>query len=147
MLDENVVKLAKPKPRPYKLADGMGLHLLVNPSGSRLWRLKYRFGNKETCLSFGAYPEVSLAEARKQRDLARAQLRAGIDPMEARRAERARQRTRREARDFRLSLSAADELTVSTRYQSFRLTALHTRALRAFLFAANESQGVPHAAQ
>ncbi|TCO40440.1 tyrosine-type recombinase/integrase [Dokdonella fugitiva] len=71
---------------PGKLFDGGGLFLLVRQSGSRLWRMKYRFAGKELLLSFGAYPEVSLAEARQRRDEARALLREGVDPSQARRA-------------------------------------------------------------
>jgi Arm DNA-binding domain len=59
-LTTKAVDNAKPKEKPYKLADGEGLFLLVNPGGSRLWRLKYRRGGKEKLLSFDAYPKVGL---------------------------------------------------------------------------------------
>ncbi|WP_256940790.1 Arm DNA-binding domain-containing protein, partial [Acetobacter indonesiensis] len=52
-----------PREKPYKLSDTGGLFILVQASGSRLWRMKYRFGGKEKLLSFGAYPEVTLASA------------------------------------------------------------------------------------
>ncbi|MDQ1108376.1 integrase [Stenotrophomonas rhizophila] len=68
--------------------DGGGLYLEVMPSGSRIWRLKYRIAGRETRATFGAYPEVSLTEARDRRSKARAQLRDGIDPNAAK-AERA----------------------------------------------------------
>ena len=74
------VQNAKPKDRPYKLTDGDGLHLLVNPNGSKLWRLRYRFGDKQNMLSFGAFPEVTLASAREKRDDARKLLADGKDP-------------------------------------------------------------------
>jgi len=64
----------------YKLADGGGLHLLVQPGGSKLWRFRYRFGGKENMLALGAFPEVSLAAARTKRDDARKLLSAGTDP-------------------------------------------------------------------
>jgi integrase len=79
-LTDAVCKNAKPSDRPYKLADGGGLHLLVKPIGGRYWRMKYRHAGKEKLLSFGVYPEVSLAEARKKRDAARKLLDADIDP-------------------------------------------------------------------
>ncbi|WP_083967235.1 integrase arm-type DNA-binding domain-containing protein, partial [Methylosinus sp. R-45379] len=60
-----------------------GLHLLVNPNGSRLWRLKYRVGGKEKLLSIGRYPEVSIKMAREARDNARGLLAAGVDPSQA----------------------------------------------------------------
>ncbi len=71
---------AKPKTKPYMLADGEGLHLLVKTSGSKLWRLRYRFGGKANTLSFGSFPTVSLLTARKERTTIREQLAAGIDP-------------------------------------------------------------------
>lgn len=70
--------------------DGGGLYLHVQPSGSRLWRLKYRFAGVERLLALGVYPEVSLAEARDAAEVARAQLRDGKDPMSERRAAEAR---------------------------------------------------------
>jgi len=64
----------------YKLGDGEGLHLLVRPNGSKLWRLKYRFDGKEKLLSFGAYPGVSLGDARLKRAEAKLLLADGLDP-------------------------------------------------------------------
>ncbi|NLV24183.1 MAG: DUF4102 domain-containing protein [Deltaproteobacteria bacterium] len=66
--------------KPTKLWDGGGLFLLVNPSGSKLWRLKYRFGGKEKLISLGKYPEVSISDARKLRSDARQFLLERIDP-------------------------------------------------------------------
>jgi integrase len=70
----------KPTDRPYKLADAGGLYLEVSPKGGKYWRLKYRFEGKGKRLAFGAYPEVSLKEAREKRDQARKLLAQGIDP-------------------------------------------------------------------
>ena len=75
---------AKPKETPYKLSDGNGLHLLVNPSGSKLWRLRYRFGGRQKMIGLGSYPEVSLAQARDKRDEARKLIAAGTDPSQKR---------------------------------------------------------------
>jgi len=80
MLTDVQLRRLKPRDKPYKLADAGGLFVLVQPGGSRLWRMKYRIGGREKLLSFGAYPEVSLADARDARDQARAELRAGRDP-------------------------------------------------------------------
>lgn len=74
---------------PIKKADGKGLYIQVNPNGSKLWRFKYRFGGKEKQLAFGAYPEVSIAEARKRRNDARALIREGIDPSLERKRDKA----------------------------------------------------------
>jgi len=89
MLTLPKIKNAKPSGRPYKLADGQGLTLLVKPDGAKSWRFRYRYAGKENMLGFGNWPEVSIAEARDLRDAARAQLRAGIDPSGARRETRA----------------------------------------------------------
>lgn len=80
MLTDAAIRKVKPREKQFKLTDAHGLFLLVKPTGSRLWQMKYRYGGKEKLLSFGPYPEVSLAEARTSRDSARADLRAGIDP-------------------------------------------------------------------
>jgi integrase len=74
------IQNAKPKGKRYTLADGNGLHLLVKPTGIKLWRFRYRFASKANMLSFGSYPEVSLATAREKRDEARKLLAAGSDP-------------------------------------------------------------------
>jgi integrase len=71
---------AQSKPKPYKLFDGGGLFLLVNPNGSKLWRLKYRFGGREKLLALGPFNLVSLKEARDKRDAAKKLLLDGIDP-------------------------------------------------------------------
>lgn len=82
-------KTAKPKDASYKLADGGGLYLEVMPTGRKLWRMKFKQGSgKESRLAFGAYPEVSLAEARAKRDAARKQLAGGVDPAQAKRIEK-----------------------------------------------------------
>ncbi|MCM1128427.1 MAG: integrase arm-type DNA-binding domain-containing protein [Oxalobacter formigenes] len=80
---------AKPKEKPYKLADGGGLYLLVNPDGGKYWRMKYRFGGKEKTLAFGKYPDISLGEARKRRQEAKTLLQQDIDPGENKKAQKA----------------------------------------------------------
>src|SRR5690349_21588584 len=75
----------KPAAKPYKVFDAGGLYLQITPVGGRHWRLKFRVFGKEQLLSFGSYPEVSLAEARAKRDDARIMLREGVDPAAARR--------------------------------------------------------------
>lgn len=79
-LTDVAVRSAKAREKPYKLGDALGLFLLVQPKGGKLWRLKYRVDGKEQKLSLGAYPEVGLSEARKRRDEARQLLAAGKDP-------------------------------------------------------------------
>lgn len=79
-LTDTAVRAAKPREAPYKLADAGGLYLLVNPTGSRLWRLKYRHAKREKLLALGAYPAVTLADARSRRDEAKVLLAKGDDP-------------------------------------------------------------------
>lgn len=79
-LNDTVIKAAKPRGKDWKLPDEKGLYLLVTPAGGKLWRFKFRYLGKEKKLSLGAYPEVSLAKARKLRDAAREQLADGHDP-------------------------------------------------------------------
>ena len=67
-LTDVAIRNAKPRLKPYKLGDSLGLFLLVQRAGGKLWRLKYRVDGKEKKLSIGSYPEVGLAEARRRRD-------------------------------------------------------------------------------
>lgn len=91
VLTDTEIRNAKPKEKPYRMADGLGLYLMVTPAGGKLWRWKYRFprGGAEKLMSFGGYPEVSLEEARETHLAARKLLRGGIDPMEQRKADKA----------------------------------------------------------
>ncbi|TJW45193.1 MAG: DUF4102 domain-containing protein, partial [Mesorhizobium sp.] len=75
---------ARPASKLLKLSDGGGLQLWVQPTGSRLWRLAYRFDGKQKLLALGSYPLISLAEARKARDDAKRLLLSGIDPAQER---------------------------------------------------------------
>ncbi|AOR77274.1 tyrosine-type recombinase/integrase [Novosphingobium resinovorum] len=86
------VASAKPRERDYKLSDGGGLYLLVRPNGTKLWRLNYRYLEKHRTLAFGAWPEVSLADARDRRDDARRLLAAGTDPSHQQKVDAARAR-------------------------------------------------------
>lgn len=94
-LTDTKVRNAKPEKKQIKLFDGDGLFLLISPpgkrtpNGSRCWRFKYRFNGKEKLLALGTYPEVSLSDARDKRTEARRQIAAGIDPSEARKAQKA----------------------------------------------------------
>ncbi len=83
------VSKAKPRPDEYKLSDGGGLHLLVTPSGGKLWRLQYRFCGKQKTLAMGQYPAVSLADARQRREDARKLLANSQDPALAKKHQRA----------------------------------------------------------
>ncbi|MGC2456705.1 MAG: integrase arm-type DNA-binding domain-containing protein [Gallionellaceae bacterium] len=79
-LTDVAARKAKPKAKPYKLADGGGLFLLVQPNGAKYWRLKYRHGGREKLLALGVYPETTITEARTRREEARKLLANGNDP-------------------------------------------------------------------
>lgn len=88
-LTDTTIRNAKPGKKPIKLSDGGGLQLWVMPTGSKLWNLAYRdLNRKQRKLSFGAYPTVSLADARKRRDEAKALLASGIDPSQQKRIDK-----------------------------------------------------------
>jgi integrase len=87
-LTDTEIRRSKPGDKPFKLSDGGGLHLMVTPSGGRLWRWKYRFEGAEKLMALGRYPEIPLAEARERRDAARKRLANGADPMVERMAEK-----------------------------------------------------------
>ena len=82
-LTELGLRKAKPSSKPKKLSDGGGLFLLLHPSGSKYWRMKYRIIGKEKLLAIGVWPEVSLIEARKKRNEAKQLLKSGKDPSAA----------------------------------------------------------------
>lgn len=88
MLTDTAIRNAKPREKPYKVSDSQGLYLLVNPRGSKLWRVKYRINGVERKLAIGPYPEITLAEARAARDAARRQIAHAIDPNYAKRQAR-----------------------------------------------------------
>jgi integrase len=88
-LTDRAIRSLKSGFKPVRKADGLGLYIEAQPTGSKLWRQKYRFGGREKRLSLGSYPEVSLAEARRRRDRNRATLQCGIDPALERRKAKA----------------------------------------------------------
>ena len=90
-LTDTAIKKIKPGDKPVKLSDARGLYLMVNPVGSKLWRWKYRFLDKEKVMSLGAYPDVSLAQARDGMGAARKLLASGTDPMAKRASDKVAQ--------------------------------------------------------
>jgi integrase len=82
------IKNAAPGDRAYSLSDGHGLHLRVEPNGSKLWRWNYRFEGKQKTMALGIYPQVSLAEVRERHTEERKTLASGVDPMAKKKADR-----------------------------------------------------------
>jgi integrase len=87
-LTKAALRAAKPTRKPYKLSDGGGLYLLVNPNGALWWRLKYQFEGREKLLSLGVHPHISLQQARALRDDAKKAVANGVDPSAKRQAEK-----------------------------------------------------------
>ncbi len=87
-LTDAQIKQLKPEKDTGKHFDGEGMYLEVTAAGGKYWRLKYRFGGKENRISFGVYPTVTLAEARRKRTAAKEMIRRGIDPSQSRKIEK-----------------------------------------------------------
>jgi len=85
MRTDTKVRTAKSRAKPYKLGDVNRLFLLVAPGGGKLWRWNYNFDGKNKTMALGAYPHISLAEARCKRDEAYSILCEGQDPNVAKR--------------------------------------------------------------
>lgn len=115
-LTDRRIKSLKPKETSYKAFDGRGLYILIKPSGSKLWKMKYRFEGKEKTLSFGPYPETSLSEARERSLAARKQLGTGLDPS----AEQKRQAKETEAQSTTFEHLAREWMTKHLRDKSPR---------------------------
>jgi len=98
-LTEIEAKKAKATEKPMKLSDGGGLFLLVQPNGSKYWRLAYRFNGKQKTLALGVYPDISLKDARQRREDARKLLANDVDPGENRKAAKSA-KTERAANSF-----------------------------------------------
>ena len=112
------IKNLKPKDKPYKVSDFDGLYVLVNPNGSRLWRVKYRLHGKEGLLSLGVYPAITLLQARQMRDEARAQVAVEIDPGEVKR-ERAALIKQKHANTFEsVAESCLNKITIEGRAEA-----------------------------
>ncbi|MEJ1464365.1 MAG: Arm DNA-binding domain-containing protein [Candidatus Sedimenticola sp. (ex Thyasira tokunagai)] len=123
--------------KPYKMGDSGGLFLLVQPNGGKWWRFKYWFAGKGNQVSLGAYPQVSLTEARERRDSYRAMLADGINPSnyakEQRAAQRAKEARQLAATRFQIDSDGALAFRLGTR--RLTLTPSETAELRSFLDA------------
>ena len=80
MLNDTQVRDYRPKDKLYRVSDSYGLCIEINPNGSKLWRHRYRFNHKATMMSLGAYPEVSILDARQARDRNKQLLKQGLNP-------------------------------------------------------------------
>ncbi|MFS2222573.1 Arm DNA-binding domain-containing protein [Pantoea sp. B65] len=87
-LTDLAIRKAAPRSKAYKLSDGHGLYLLISPSGSKLWYQKFRYDSKENRIAPGAYPSITLRDARELQLQVRATLDKGSNPAEQRREEK-----------------------------------------------------------
>lgn len=121
----------KLKVPPYKLSDEKGLYLFVQPTGGRLWRFDYRFDGKRKTLALGAYPDVSLADARNKRDDARKQIANDIDPCETKKAVKA-SKTNSLANSFEVVAREWISTKMQTKSERYQLNVL--RRFELYLF-------------
>jgi integrase len=85
-LSDKKIDKAQPQAKEVKMFDGGGLYILITPTGGKLWNMKFRFNGKEKKLSLGAYPALSLTDARQRREDAKKLLANGVDPGEMKKA-------------------------------------------------------------
>jgi hypothetical protein len=144
-LTEEQIESLLPKARSFIIGDGGGLYLEVTPTGAKLWRMAYRRGGKETSITFGPYPSVSLTEARQHRDSARRLIDEGIDPVDRRRKQGKPERASIAIKPrLRLSMSDDGSLTLEKRSGRLTLSAAQVTALRSFLSATTDDDtGAP----
>lgn len=140
-LTNEIVQNAAPKAKQYKMADSGGMYLQVMPTGSKYWRMDYRFERKQHTLALGVYPDVNLSVARDRKDEAKAMLAGGVNPAVLRREARieaAQQKAlvkfETKPPSFRLSI-ADNALTIQTQSNKLTLSPEQTDAVRTFLIA------------
>lgn len=135
-LTESQIRLLEPAAKLYQCSDGRGLFLEIHPSGSKLWRFKYRFLGKQKRLALGRYPDVGLEGARRKLDEARQVLAGGEDPLAARKlhklvaAFKAANSFEDVAKDFIEKMIAEERAQVTTDKMVWQLTLLKPIAHR-----------------
>lgn len=139
-LTENQIIELAPRVSRFKLADGHGLYLTIEPTGKKKWRMDYKRHGKETCISFGSYPEVSLSEARQRCTNAWALIADEIDPVEHKRElGRLDRAARPKAPQLHFSMNAQGGMAIENKTSRLTLSAVQVAALRAFMIATNEA--------
>ena len=142
IINNQIIKSLDARSKPYKFSIGRGLFWLVNPTGSKCWRMKYRIEGKEKSLTFGAWPDVTIKEAIVLRDKARVKIKEGYDPAIDKAHEREQRRQERAKQSFQLSLSEHYGLTIKTTKQTLSLTPEQTQAVKAFLLSGGNNDAI-----
>ncbi len=136
LTDKEIIAL-KPKTKPYKIGMGKSLVIYVRPNGKIYWRGRYRFEGKETTISIGTHPEISISEAHEYFDNAKKMIRLGINPNAALREEkreiREELKNRKVESMFKLDLAEDGGLIISRNSKTLSLTPKQTEALKSFL--------------
>ena len=142
-LTETQIAALEPKSIRYKVADGSGLHLMVQPTGTKSWRMGFRFLGKEKAISFGQYPEISLKDARQLCLDTRRLITQGIDPVLLQRERHEQAMAARPITSkFQLRINDQGEMVIENSSRRLTLTVKQVAALRAFLIATSpEIQG------
>ncbi len=136
-LDDASIHALVPRATPYKVTEGKGLYLLIQPNGKRYWRFRYRWAGKQNTLSCGVFPKVGVEEARTKRDEFRVLLKEGTNPTEYVKAERIDQMNESSRQEVatRFLLDSDGAIYVRLGNRQFALTPAETQQLRIFLDA------------
>ncbi|NLS52865.1 Arm DNA-binding domain-containing protein [Hafnia alvei] len=141
-INNQIIVALDARTKPYKFAIGRGLYLLVKPTGSKYWRLKYRLDGKEKSMAFGTFPSVTISEAIMLREEAKAKLKDGYDPAIDKTLEREQRRQERAKQAFQLSLTESGGLVIKTTKQTLSLTPEQTQAVKAFLLSGGNNDAI-----
>ena len=123
------IRQAKPGEKPRKLSDERGLFIEIRPTGAKLWRYRYKIEGKENVFALGEYPEMGLADARAERDKARALVKQGRHPSHVRRTARAKQMLESQSSFKAVTLEWIDSKTGITDGYRSQLTRAFTKNL------------------
>jgi len=135
-LTEAQISELKPRAKRYKIGDGHGLCLLIEPTGIKRWHMVYKRQGMETSLRLGTYPEILLSEARLRHTEAQLLIADGIDPSEKRREQRQQEQSSRpKFRRFHLPTNEQGGLVIENHINRMTLGPAQVKALTAFLIA------------
>ena len=135
-LTETQIAELKPRSKRYKIGDGHGLYILVEPTGIKRWQMLYKRQGMETSMRLGTYPEILLSEARLKHTEAQLLIADGVDPIEKKRDQRRQEQSPRpKFRKFHLSTTEQGGLVIENHTNRMTLNSAQVKALTAFLIA------------